>query len=213
MTNKFSNFLNSVGSVAKLAPIMPRRRLLLAFATSVFLHGLMFVGAVLVAKYRAQLPRPATVTPAMIEATLHPAAPDEPLLKDTLADEQAPPVPAEIPLPTPPAVAASSPPVPTVPTVPTESRNFIAKAASATQQKLAEHLYYPSEAVAAGLEGEVRLLVTLSETGKVLDAQVARGSGHAVLDQAAMRAAFAVGDLPGLDTRELILPVLFRLQP
>ena len=42
--------------------------------------------------------------------------------------------------------------------------------------------------------------------------QLAASSGHVLLDQAAIKAAFAMGRLPGVSARELILPVIFRLQ-
>jgi periplasmic protein TonB len=136
----------------------------------------------------------------MIDARLRAPPPVEPLLKDTLTDTE-PPRPAAAP-------STASPPPPSA-----GGRTALAKSTLAAQHKLANHLYYPAEAVAAGIEGEVRLLLTLTADGKILDAQVARSSGHAILDRAAVRAAFAMGGLPGLDRTELILPVVFRLQP
>jgi protein TonB len=80
------------------------------------------------------------------------------------------------------------------------------------KDKLADVLFYPPEAVARGLEGEVRLLLTLERDGRVLDAQVAAGSGHKLLDEAAVKAAYAMGSLPDAGAREVILPVVFRLR-
>ena len=82
---------------------------------------------------------------------------------------------------------------------------------SRAQRKLSQHLFYPAEALARGLEGEVRLLVRLSPDGRVDEVSVAASSGHAILDNAAIKAAYAMGGLPGAP-RELILPVVFQLQ-
>ena len=76
---------------------------------------------------------------------------------------------------------------------------------------LSEHLFYPPEAVARGLEGDVILLLTLSDRGQLVSAAIARGSGHALLDQAALDAARQIGALPG-NPRQTLFPVSFRLQ-
>lgn len=78
------------------------------------------------------------------------------------------------------------------------------------QMALSQHLFYPPEAVARGLEGEVILLLTLTETGQLAKAEIARSSGHAILDQAALAAALQLGALPG-NTRQTLFPVSFRL--
>ena len=79
------------------------------------------------------------------------------------------------------------------------------------QTALAEHLFYPPQAVAQGLEGDVILLLTLSENGQLVSASIARGSGHALLDQAALDAARRLGALPG-NPRQTLFPVRFSLQ-
>ncbi len=73
-------------------------------------------------------------------------------------------------------------------------------------------LFYPPEAVARGIEGEVRLLLTLDAEGAIRDAQVAASSGHKLLDEAAVKAAMAMGRLPETGAREVLLPVVFRLR-
>lgn len=98
-----------------------------------------------------------------------------------------------------------------------ETRKSNATVASRVRQgvarrKLAEHPFYPPEAVARSLEGEVRLLLTLDPQGMVLEARVASGSGHALLDRAAVEAAFAMRRIPADGVRELILPVVFKLE-
>jgi protein TonB len=79
------------------------------------------------------------------------------------------------------------------------------------QTVLSEHLFYPPEAVARGLEGEVLLLLTLSERGQLVSATIARSSGHALLDQAALDAARRIDSLPG-NPRQILFPVSFRLR-
>lgn len=82
----------------------------------------------------------------------------------------------------------------------------------AARQKLAEHRFYPPEAIARGLQGEVRLLLILSPAGDVLEARIASSSGHPLLDRAATEAAYALQRLSADGARELILPVIFKLQ-
>ena len=65
---------------------------------------------------------------------------------------------------------------------------------------------------ARGIEGDVRLLLVLNEDGSLADVQIAVSSGHAILDNAAMKAAYAMGRLSGVTAREMILPVSFRLR-
>lgn len=169
---------------------MRHRRLLFALSASLALHlALLGLG----------LPREKVgLRSTAISARILPPAqvrPAEPLLKDTLADETAG-RPAAAPTPT---EAKGRRPAPRPPM-------------AAAQRKLSEVLFYPPEAVARGLEGEVRLLLTLDGDGAIRDAQVAAGSGHRILDEAAIQAAFAMGSLPGAEAREVILPVVFRLR-
>ena len=79
------------------------------------------------------------------------------------------------------------------------------------QAALSKHLFYPPEAVAMGLEGEVILLLSLTESGQLVSAAIARSSGHAMLDHAALDAARKLGALPG-NPRQTLFPVSFRLQ-
>lgn len=79
------------------------------------------------------------------------------------------------------------------------------------QAALSKHLFYPPQAVAMGLEGDVILLLSLTESGQLVSATVARSSGHALLDQAALDAARNIGALPG-NPRQTLFPVSFRLQ-
>lgn len=116
-----------------------------------------------------------------------------------------------------PAAAAPSPPaaVPPAPTFhpgrkppPHELRGRELDAALAA---LMQEEVYPRAAVEAGLEGRVVLLLTLDAGGRVMAVEVAGSSGHALLDDAALRAAARIGSLPG-GRRQVLLPVDFRLE-
>ncbi|MBI2307135.1 MAG: energy transducer TonB [Rhodocyclales bacterium] len=176
----------------------PPHRLLFAFAASLALHA-----ATLGPGAFRDLLRPPP--PRVLQATLRlppvEPAPAEPLLKNTLDSE-----PAIQPEPPP------EPPPQAVPSAAPRPAQAPPRQVRAAQKKLAAHLYYPEEAIARGLEGEVRLILSLAADGSIGDVQIAASSGHALLDHAAVKAAFAMGRLPGVSARELILPVIFRLQ-
>lgn len=133
-----------------------------------------------------------------------------------------PPAPAERPAEPPPAVppVASAEPAPRRAldlSIPSESRGRRAERLSPqelneTLTRLSEAMLYPSEALRRGLEGEVVILVELGEGGRILGAEIASGSGHAVLDDAAVRAVLRLGTL-GASTahRTILLPVRFRI--
>lgn len=169
---------------------MPLRRFLLALAASLALH-LALLGLGL--PQGKVSPRSTAISARLLPpATVKPA---KPLLKDTLSELESP---KALPAPKPDRPKGRR----TAPRTPEE----------AAQRKLSEVLFYPPEAVAKGLEGEVRLLLTLDANGAIRGAQVAAGSGHRILDEAAVRAAFAMGSLPDAGAREVIFPVVFRLR-
>jgi protein TonB len=180
---------------------MPHLSFTLALLLSVVLHSLLF-GAGEVTRLFA----PAALeqhTPARLDARLLPMPPTstiQPLLKNTLVAT------TEVPAPVTPPPATS----------PRSKRASVSRTPPAVEQKaqrkLAEHMFYPEEAVAQGLEGEVRLLLRLAPDGTIVDVQIASGSGHALLDQAALNAARNMHRLPDTGVTELILPVVFRLQ-
>lgn len=78
------------------------------------------------------------------------------------------------------------------------------------QSAISKQLLYPPEAIERGLEGDVTLLLTLDDNGRVQSAEIARSSGHALLDAAAVNAAQRLGRLPG-NARESLVPISFRL--
>lgn len=81
-----------------------------------------------------------------------------------------------------------------------------------TLNRLSEEMLYPAEALQRGLEGEVVILVELGPDGRILDASVASGSGHRLLDDAAVRAVKKLGSLgPSTANKTILLPVRFRI--
>ena len=178
-------------------------RLILALALSFALHGAVLVPD-LVKRLPTTPPRPALQ--AMLRMPPTPEPPRaESLLKNTL-DEEVAPKEVEPPPPPKPVEPARKPEPKPVP------KNTQKRDIQIAQRKLSEQQFYPPEAVARNIEGEVRLIIKLSDRGEVLDVNVAASSGHAILDNAAIRAAYAMGALTGVTSRELILPVIFRLE-
>ena len=170
-------------------------RLLLALALSLALHGGLVLPD-LVKRLAAAPPRPALQAVLRPPPKPEPPPPADPLLKNTIDPEDTPPALKPVP-------PAAAPAVP---------KSVAKREVKAAQRKLSEHLFYPPEALARGLEGEVRVLVRLTADGAVDDVSVAASSGYPILDNAAIRAAWAMGALTGASSRELILPVIFRLE-
>ena len=170
-------------------------RLILALALSLALHAALVLPDLL-GRLAVAPPRP----PLQAALRLPPkpeTIPAEPLLKNTIDAEQAPP--------------EEKPPPPVAPP-PAKPRAAAKREVQIAQRKLSQHLFYPPEAVARGIEGEVRLILKLSADGSVDSVSIAASSGHPLLDNAAVKAAYAMGRLTGATSRELILPVIFRLQ-
>lgn len=72
--------------------------------------------------------------------------------------------------------------------------------------------FYPTEAIARGLEGEALIFAVIDSDGHVAAARVEQGSGFTLLDQAALRAVRSLRALPADTPRETLLPVRFRLK-
>ena len=172
--------------------LMPLR-LILAFALSLALHGGLLLPDIL---KRLPVAPPPPALQALLRLPPKPeAVPAEPLLKNTLDNEEAPRV-AKVP----PAVQQEKP------------GNMLRRDVQVAQKKLSKTQFYPPQAVEQGIEGDVRLILKLSADGTVDDVSIAASSGHPILDNAAIKAAYAMGKLTGVTSRELILPVIFRLQ-
>jgi protein TonB len=176
-------------------------RLFLALAASLLLHALPLVALLLVQPSppaRQQSPLAATLRPAPLpESQPQPLPPPPPL---TLPEQ---PKPAARPAKPSPRSEREKPP-----------------AAKTWTQAVRQHMeklndagqFYPAEAIARGLEGEVLVLIIIDQSGKVTAARVEQGSGHGILDDAALRAVRSLRSLPADAPREALLPVRFRLR-
>ncbi|MDD3483692.1 energy transducer TonB [Azovibrio restrictus] len=180
-----------------------------ALGLSLILHGLLLWGLPDLEQKPENQARPA------LQATLAPPpVPAQPLPELEL--EQAPPPAA----PPPPATSKPAPPPRPVPpprkpraTPPEHAPTPLARAARQQLARLAsQEGFYPLEAIAQGLEGEALVQIFLDEQGHVIAARIERSSGHALLDQAALRAARALRSLPADGLEEAVLPVRFRLE-
>jgi protein TonB len=170
-------------------------RLLFAFALSFALHS-AFLAPDVLQRPPVTPPRP----PLLAALRIPPKAelpPPEPLLKNTLTEGTEPTAAP------PPAARTTQKPAPT---------RLTKQVEIAVEERLAQHVYYPPEAVARGIEGEVRLILRLTADGAVDEVSIAASSGHTILDNAAIKAAYAMGRIDDVRSRELILPVIFRLQ-
>lgn len=173
-------------------------RLLVALAFSLLFHALPFV--------RDFLPRPQpTPRPPPLVASLRPP-PAAAVVPEDLRLEQPPAKPGKPP-----------PPEPPRPKLTNNQPSPKAVGWEATVQKQLRQLddkglLYPAEAIAQRLEGVVQVLFVLDESGQVVAARVEESCGHAILDQAALRAVRSLRALPADTPREAILPVRFRLK-
>lgn len=173
------------------------RRLGLALALSLLAH----VAPLLPPRLAA----PPPARPAPLRARLSPPAlpaPPELRLPDT------PPPEARRP-------AGKAPPAParaSAPTAPAARPNWQAAVRQQLRQQQQAGAFYPPEAIARGLEGEALVLMVLAAEGQVAAARLEQSSGHALLDEAALRAVRALRSLPADAPREALLPVRFRLR-
>ncbi len=174
-------------------------RLLLALTASLLLHALPLLAALI------SPPRAAPTPPPPLAATLRPP-PSAPL---------AAPPPLTLPEQPKPAAQPAKPPAKQ-----TDRRDRPPVPARTWTQAVRQQLkklddagqFYPAEAIARGLEGEVLVLIIIDESGRVTAARVEQGSGHRMLDDAALRAVRSLRSLPADAPREALLPVRFRLR-
>lgn len=172
----------------------PNQRLAFALAASACVHALLLAPA-------GWLARRAPPAPPPLQATLV-----EPERAAALATQPEPEPELQ-----PPSAPVAVPREPTLPARQERPRELKGKALDTALAALAQEEFYPRAAIARGLEGRVVLLLTLSETGAVTGIEVAGSSGHALLDDAALKAATRIAVLPG-GRRQVLLPVEFRLE-
>lgn len=180
-------------------------RLYLAFALSLAAHAAVLVGPP--QARRSAAPPPA---PPVLHARLAPPPASSPLPELTLAT----PAPMhKRPEPAAPARQQARPRLPpTDHSRATPAPRLFREARRQLAQLAAETGFYPLEAIQQGLEGEVWVEIFLDADGHVMAARIERSSGHALLDQAALKAARALRSLPADGLTQAVLPVRFRLE-
>jgi periplasmic protein TonB len=151
------------------------------------------------------------VPPPMIVTMIEPETPDVVLpVPEEIPEvpvEVAPPElvapPIEVPRDIPPVIFA--PPAPIAPPAPVESAPVAAPAGSdraAPKLRTRDEPPYPSASLRANEEGTTHLEVCVSNAGRVTSASVAGSSGHARLDDSALRwirnARFTPGSVGGV---------------
>ena len=170
-------------------------RLFAALALSTLLHLLAVVPALLPQAASSPPPPP-------IQAELRPPPPVAPT----------PPPPLSLPEPPPKAAAPASKPPPAAQRPPTAPKTWTQAVREQLQKLDAAGQFYPAEAIAQGLEGEVLVLLVIDENGQVVATRLEQGSGHGILDAAALRAARSLKSLPADAPRQTVLPIRFRLK-
>ena len=167
-----------------------------AIGLSLALHA-----ALLAAGARLTAPAPRLAPPAPRDFTVQ--------LRETRAmPELDAPAPLAQRIPPPRHAIAARPAAPQMVSL----RRLSGEAARAASEQLARELMYPAEAIERGLEGEALVLLFLDASGDAVAARLEASSGHALLDDAAVRAARTLRALPADAPREALLPVRFRLR-
>ena len=176
------------------------RRLLLALACSLLLHAAPFVPGLIP-------PPPPPQQPPPIQATLQPPPPPLPPAPELKLEEPPKPTKAEPPKPPQPEKRLT-----TAKPSPQRAATWQEEVSRQFRQQNERDEYYPREAIAAGQQGDVLVLIILDETGNVVATRRERSSSHAILDEAALRNARRLHGLPADAPREAVLTVRFRLR-
>jgi len=187
--------------IAFVAPNEANRSLIAALCASVMLHALL-----LFALPEVRIPSPPVLPPLVAKLMSEPETPavrqDDTLLNTMKPDEAPREKRMEPPLPPPAKEQRSSR---------AEERKPPSRPLEDLPQRLADRLYYPKEALQAGIEGEVVLFLEFDERGEIVNVILGSSSGSPVLDQAAMDAVRGLGRFPGAPVgRAVPLAVPFR---
>ena len=175
-----------------------------ALALSLILHA-----AVIAAVAQIEIPASRTERPAQAELKVS--------LRDPIAGPEAPALPKLLlPQDSPRNANAGVParasrPTDTILAAPATVPRLEGEAALRAMEQLRRELPYPPEAVERGLQGEALVLLFLDASGNAIAARLESSSGHALLDDAALRAARSLRSLPDSAPREALFPVRFRL--
>jgi protein TonB len=187
-----------------------------AVALSIALHAMALSVGLQPLTLRTPEPPPSELKVHLSERP-KPAAPEAPAPRLTLPEPQqnaiaTPPIAAAKPATAKPS-ARLAPPDNTQQRKPDAATPHLSgEAARKAAEQLARDLPYPAEAIERGWQGEALVLLFLDNTGNAIAARLEASSGHAILDDAAVRAARQLRALPDSAPREALLPVRFRLR-
>jgi periplasmic protein TonB len=176
------------------------RSLLAAIGASLLIHVAPFASELLIPQ-RQQLP-----------------APDQPIpLTATLMPKPAQLAEQEFLLPEPssnskPVAQAAEKPQKTAVAPKNRAKTWTQAIREQFSAQQRDGLFYPEAAIQQGLEGEALVLLLLDPTGSVVAARIEESSGHALLDDAALRAVRRLRSLPADAPSESLLPVRFTLR-
>ena len=214
------------------------KRLLVAFVIALGMHAGMLLIAVKSQQLDDAQPKPRTIRISMLKKKVLPARARQPEPKQKIVVKQAAPIgkkvsPKVVPrskvvreiiktpkiaakqieesaVAGPPPISQTSPPG-DITLTPVSHTEAIPK------YKTNPKPVYPALAKKRGYEGEVELLVVVSETGRVDKVEILKGSGYAILDRAAQRAVkywrFFPATRGGSPVEMAVrVPVRFRLE-
>lgn len=85
------------------------------------------------------------------------------------------------------------------------------------RQDIARYFYYPPQALRRGWEGTVVVHLRLLPSGRIDRVRLGNGSGHEILDRAALRSVkhiqqLAMADLSLTSALEFQIPIIYRLR-
>ena len=188
-----------------------------ALLLSVLLHagGIALVTALAPSTIQGPQPELAALAVRMRETpAARPAESPAPVPRLMLPQESSPHASAARAAPAAPRLLLAPPGGPVVAAVQRDNvpRGLAGAAAHSAYSQISRTLLYPREAIEQGLEGEATVLLFLDASGNAIAARLETSSGHALLDDAAVRAARTLRTLPDSAPREALLPVRFRLR-
>ncbi|MDR1257541.1 MAG: TonB family protein [Spirochaetaceae bacterium] len=94
-----------------------------------------------------------------------------------------------------------------------QSADYIRRNYNYLQRRIRDRLVYPPPARKAGIQGVTEVTFTIHEDGKVSGITVRKGSGHEILDNAAIQTIIAAAPFPKPPApARIAIPIAFRLR-
>lgn len=96
-----------------------------------------------------------------------------------------------------------------------EDKDAISTWRDTVRRRVANTLSYPADLVADGVEGRVKVRLTVDADGSIAAQEIAQSSGHEALDAEALLLANRIGKLPSLpagqEPGDVVLPVVYKI--